>query len=119
MEETVKIRVAEKIPAALARTDKCLFPPSALIRTSSTKHTIGNIRRGAEMPLLTPETVKRTLKDLYDQEISDEEAAPIANLAGAILSLAQNLDSLVTDDVQPPLGYGNLMAETLRNSAKK
>ena len=40
------------------------------------------------MPLVTPETVKRVLKDAYDYEISDEAAVPVANTAGAMISLA-------------------------------
>ena len=39
------------------------------------------------MPLVTPETVKRVLKDFYDYELSEEAAVPVANTAGAMISL--------------------------------
>ena len=71
------------------------------------------------MPLVTPETVKRVLKDLYDYEISDEAAAPVANTAGAMISLTHNLDSLGLDEIEPPFGFPNLMAGAARIAAKK
>ena len=71
------------------------------------------------MPLVTPETVKRVLKDLYDYEISDEAAGPVANTAGAMISLAHSLDSLGLEEVEPPFGFPNLMAGATRIAAKK
>jgi hypothetical protein len=71
------------------------------------------------MPLVTPETVKQVLKDVYDYEISDEAAGPVANTAGAMISLAHNLDSLGLDDIEPPFGFPNLMAGATRIAAKK
>jgi hypothetical protein len=71
------------------------------------------------MPLVTPETVKRVLKDVYDYEISDEAAIPIANTAGAMISLAHNLDALGLDQVEPPFGFPNLMAGAMLIAAKK
>ena len=71
------------------------------------------------MPLVTPETVKRVLKDLYDYEISDEAAVPVANTAGAMISLAHHLDSLGLDELEPPFGFPNLIAGAMRIAAKK
>jgi hypothetical protein len=71
------------------------------------------------MPLVTPETVKQMLKDIYDYQISEEAAGPVANTAGAMISLAHNLDSLGLDDLEPPFGFPNLMAGATRIAAKK
>jgi hypothetical protein len=71
------------------------------------------------MPLVTPETVKRVLKDVYNYDISDDSAVPVANTAGAMISLAENLGSLGLNAVEPPFGYANLMTEAMRNAAKK
>lgn len=71
------------------------------------------------MPLVTPETAKRVLKDFYDYEISDEAAIPVANTAGAMISLAHNLDSLGLDAVGPAFGFPNLIAGAMRLTAKK
>lgn len=71
------------------------------------------------MPLVTSETVKRVLKDVYDYEISDEAAVPVANTAGAMISLAHNLDSLGLEEVEPPFGFSNLMTGAMRIAAKK
>ena len=66
------------------------------------------------MPLITPETVKRVLKDVHGYEISDEAQAPVAHTAGAMLTLAEQLDSLGLEAVEPPFGYANLMTEDLQ-----
>jgi hypothetical protein len=71
------------------------------------------------MPLITAETVKRVLKDVYGYDISDENAGPAANTAGAMISLSENLRSLGLDDIEPPFGFANMMAEALRHAAKK
>lgn len=71
------------------------------------------------MPLITPETVKRVLKDTYGYEISDDAAQPVANTAGAMLSLAEQLGSLRLDEMEPPFGFANMMAEAIRQQAKK
>ena len=71
------------------------------------------------MPLVTPETVKRVLKDFYDYEINEEAAVPVANTAGAMISLAHNLDSLGLDGLEPPFGFANLTAGAMRIATKK
>ncbi len=71
------------------------------------------------MPLVTPETVKRTLKDLYDYDIDESSASRVANTAGAMLTLAEQLGSLGLDGIEPPFGYANLMTEAMRKAAKR
>ena len=71
------------------------------------------------MPLITPETVKRVLKDVYGYDISDDALTPVANTAGAMISLAEQLDSLGLEAIEPPFGYATLMADAMRASAKK
>jgi len=71
------------------------------------------------MPLITPETVKRVLKDVYGYDISDDALAPVAHTAGAMLTLAEQFDSLELEAVEPPFGYANLMTEAMRAAAKK
>jgi len=71
------------------------------------------------MPLITPETVKRALKDLYDYDLDDSSALRVANTAGAMLTLAEQLSTLGLDGIEPPFGYANLMTEAMRKAAKK
>lgn len=71
------------------------------------------------MPLITPETVKRTLKDVYGYDIKDEATTAVANTAGAMLSLAENLPSLGLEEIEPPFGYANLMTEAMKKAVKK
>jgi len=71
------------------------------------------------MPLVTPETVKRVLKDVCDYEITDADAAAVANTAGAMIALTRNLDSLDLDQLEPPFGFPNLMSGAARIAAKK
>ena len=71
------------------------------------------------MPLVTPETVKRVLKDLYNYDIADEATTSVANTAGAMLSLAENLPGIGLDEIEPPFGYANLMTEAMKQAAKK
>lgn len=71
------------------------------------------------MPLITPDTVKRLLKDAFGYDIADDAAVPVANTAGAMLSLAEQLDSLGLESIEPPFGYANLMTEAMRAAAAK
>jgi hypothetical protein len=66
------------------------------------------------MPLLTGETVKKMLFDLYAYEVSDSDAQAIANGAGALFTMARHLKSIGLDDVAPPFGYPVLAAEATR-----
>jgi hypothetical protein len=72
-----------------------------------------------QMPMLTGETVRKALHDLYDYEISDADAAAIAHGVGALFTLAQDIKSVGLDDVAPPFGYPILAAEADRLAKQK
>ena len=71
------------------------------------------------MPLLTPETVKQVLHDVYGYEITDDDAQRMANAAGAMLTNSRHLNSLGLAGIEPPFGYPSLIADAVRLSAKK
>jgi hypothetical protein len=66
------------------------------------------------MPLVTGETVKQVLHDLYGYEVSDADAHAIAQGAGAMLTLAGSLGSLDLTGIEPPFGYAVMTAEATR-----
>ena len=66
------------------------------------------------MPLVTAETVKQVLRDLYGYEIPDADAHSIAHSAGAMLTLAAHLGSIGIAGIEPPFGYPVLLAEATR-----
>jgi hypothetical protein len=71
------------------------------------------------MPLVTGETVKQVLRDLYGYEISDADAHSIANTAGAMITLAGHLASIGITGIEPPFGYPVLLAEATRAARSK
>jgi hypothetical protein len=71
------------------------------------------------MPLVTAETVKQVLRDLYGYEISDRDAHSIAHSAGAMLTLAGHLGSIGLSGIEPPFGYSVLNAEAERLNRSK
>jgi len=71
------------------------------------------------MPMVTAETVKQVLRDLYGYEISDADAHSIARGAGAMLTLAGHLGSIGLAGIEPPFGYPVLLAEATRTSKNK
>jgi hypothetical protein len=66
------------------------------------------------MPLVTAETVKQVMRDLYGYEISDADAHSVAHSAGAMLTLAGHLGSIGIAGIEPPFGYAVLVAEATR-----
>jgi len=66
------------------------------------------------MPLVTGETVRQVMRDLYGYEISDADAHAIAHSAGAMLTLAGHLGSIGLAGIEPPFGYPVLLAEAAR-----
>ena len=66
------------------------------------------------MPMVTGETVKQVLRDLYGYEISLDDAHSIARSAGAMLTLAGHLGSIGIGGIEPPFGYPVLLAEAIR-----
>ncbi len=71
------------------------------------------------MPMLTGETVRKALHDLYDYDVSDADAAAIAHGVGALFTLAHHIKSIGLDDVALPFGYPMLAAEADRLSKPK
>ena len=66
------------------------------------------------MPMVTAETVKQVLRDLYGYEIADADAHSIAHGAGAMLTLATHLGSIGIAGIEPPFSYPVLVAEATR-----
>ena len=71
------------------------------------------------MPLVTGETVKQVMRDLYGYEISAVDADAIAHSAGAMLTLAGHLPSIGLAGIEPPFGYPVLSAEATRLAKQK
>ena len=71
------------------------------------------------MPLVTAETVKQVLRDLYGYEISDADAHSIAYSAGAMQTLAGHLNSIGLSGIEPPFGYSVLISEATRLNQTK
>jgi hypothetical protein len=66
------------------------------------------------MSLVTGETVKQVLRDLYGYEIADADAQSIAHSAGAMLTLAAHLGSICIAGIEPLFSYAVLVAEATR-----
>lgn len=71
------------------------------------------------MPLVTGETVKQVMRDLYSYEISDLDADAIARSAGAMHTLAGHLPSIGLAGIEPPFGYPVLLSEAIRLAKSK
>jgi hypothetical protein len=71
------------------------------------------------MPLVTGETVKQVLRDLYGYEISDADAHSIAHSAGAMITLAGHFASIGITGIEPPFAYTVLLAEATRAARSK
>ncbi|MGH7933980.1 MAG: hypothetical protein ACREQN_12565 [Candidatus Binataceae bacterium] len=66
------------------------------------------------MTKLTAETAKRMALELYDYQLSDDAAAAVAHMVGAMATYSQRLEALNLAGIQPPLGYSTLQAEADR-----
>jgi hypothetical protein len=66
------------------------------------------------MARLTPEAVKMIAKQLYDYEMSDDSAATVAHMVGAMATYSKRLDTVKIAGLQPPFGYPTLIAEAER-----
>ena len=72
------------------------------------------------MGILTSETVKLIAREMYDYELSDEQARALARGAGALLSNSHQLSAAFNlGSVEPPFGYPILEAEAERIRAKR
>jgi hypothetical protein len=66
------------------------------------------------MARLSPNTVKALARELYNYDFSDEAAAAVAHMIGAISSYTRRLEELDLPGIQPPFGYTTLVAEATR-----
>lgn len=66
------------------------------------------------MARLTPEAVKMIAQQLYDYEMSDDSAATVAHMVGAMATYSKRLDTIKIAGLQPPFGYPTLIAEAER-----
>jgi hypothetical protein len=66
------------------------------------------------MPMLTGETIIRTLRELYGYEIAPADAEAIARSAGALLTMGAQLKALGIDGVESPFGFEVLASEATR-----
>jgi hypothetical protein len=66
------------------------------------------------MAKLRPDTVKMLAQQLYDYELSDDSAAAVAHMVGAMATFSQRLEALNLAGLQPPFGYPTLIAEADR-----
>ncbi|HYB91300.1 MAG TPA: hypothetical protein VEC38_09665 [Candidatus Binataceae bacterium] len=71
------------------------------------------------MPLLTPETVRQVLHDMWGYDVAGDDAERIANMAGALATGARHLSSLGLAGIEPPFGYPMLIADAARLAAEK
>jgi len=72
------------------------------------------------MGMLRPETLKLIAKEIYDYELSDQDANAIASGAGALLTTSHHLSAMLKlDAFEPPFGYPNLEAEAERARGRK
>jgi hypothetical protein len=66
------------------------------------------------MARLTPEAVKMIARQLYDYEMSDDSAATVAHMVGAMATYSKRMDTIKIAGLQPPFGYPTLIAEAAR-----
>ena len=66
------------------------------------------------MARMTPQTLKLLARDLYEYQLSDEAAATIAHMLGAMATYSGRLETLGLAGLQPPFGYPTLQAEAER-----
>jgi hypothetical protein len=71
------------------------------------------------MPMITGETVKQVLREVYGYEISDDDARSIAHGAGAMLTSSEHLKALGLAGIEPPFGYPVMSQEAARLSKQK
>ena len=66
------------------------------------------------MARFTAETVKLLARELHDYQLSDEGAATVAHMIGALANHSRRLHALGLAGLQPPFGYSALRAEANR-----
>lgn len=66
------------------------------------------------MARLNGHTVKTLGLELFDYQFSDEAAASVAHIIGAICNYSRRLHGIGLSGLQPPFGYPSLRAEAER-----
>jgi hypothetical protein len=66
------------------------------------------------MAKFNAETVKLLGSELFDYSFSDESAASVAHIIGAMASYSRRLHGIGLIGIQPPFGYPALRAEADR-----
>jgi hypothetical protein len=66
------------------------------------------------MAKLTPDAIKMMAQQLYDYELSDDSAAAVAHMVGAMATYTQRIEALNLAGLQLPFGYPTLIAEADR-----
>ncbi len=66
------------------------------------------------LAMFTAATARLLARELYDYEFSDESAAVVAHVIGAMASYSRRLHGIGLTAVQPPFGYPTLCAEADR-----
>ncbi len=66
------------------------------------------------MAKFTATTAKLLALELFDYEFSDEAAASVAHIVGAMANYSRRLHGIELSDLQPPFGYATLRAEADR-----
>jgi hypothetical protein len=66
------------------------------------------------MARLRPETVKLLAQELYDYEFTEDAAASVAHVIGAMANYSRRLHAIGVPGLQPPFGYSTLRTEADR-----
>ncbi len=66
------------------------------------------------MARLSPETVKLLALELYDYEFTEDAAASVAHVVGAMANYSRRLHAIGLSGLQPPFGYLTLRTEADR-----
>ncbi len=66
------------------------------------------------MAKFTAETAKLLARELYDYEFSEEAAASVAHIVGAMANYSRRLHAIGLAGLQPPFGYPTLRTEADR-----
>jgi hypothetical protein len=75
----------------------------------------GIIREGASMMAeFTAATARLLARELYDYEFSEEAAASVAHIIGAMANYSRRLHGIGLTGLQPPFGYPTLRTEADR-----
>ena len=66
------------------------------------------------MALLNAPTVRALALELFDYQLSEDAAASVAHIVGAMASYSRRLHGIGLGGVQPPFGYPFILAEADR-----